>query len=66
MDLTIYTACFEIRVPSSTAYMKIYEVFFIILHSLKFNNVSFYETIFDFKFLPFSCRAAKFSAPFTF
>ena len=24
-----YKACFEIRVPPSTAYMKIYEVFFI-------------------------------------
>ena len=32
MDLIItvgYTACFEIRVPPSTAYMKSYEVFFI-------------------------------------
>ena len=24
-----YTACFEIRVPPATAYLKIYEVFFI-------------------------------------
>ena len=31
MDLiiTVYTACYEIKLRSFTAYMKIYEVFFI-------------------------------------
>ena len=28
-ELNNYTACFEIRVPASTAYFKIYEVFFV-------------------------------------